>query len=264
MRSARLSLAALIGVTCAGALGCELIVGGYEVETSGDAPGGAGGGGAAPGGAGGGGAGGDAHCAGLPVLRSWSFEGGDALDGLEPRGTLGGEAEAGRLVFDYAGKAPGPGGRVFDFPPGTARASACARARWDDVFPSQTLLLTALELTWTGGEYCGFFLSVTSVGAIQLFAIATVDGDQVALADVQGGVVPAAGWHDLELLVDPVSGEVTGRIGESTVALAYAAEGFDQCPGDPALARLTVGSALSAPGAVRLELDHLRVGRSIN
>ena len=260
MRADGFALAALLGVIGGGLSGCELVVSGYAVEASA--------GGAHQGGegmeGGGPGSGGAATCTGLPNIGAWDFEGADALDGLEPLGALGGTVHDGVLVFEYAGQTPGPGGRTFAFPPGTTRASVCAEARWDDVFDSQTLLLAALELTWTGGEYCGFFLALTTAGALQLFAIATIDGDQVAIADEQGSVVPAASWQHIELFVDPVGGQVTARIGASMVALDYAAEGFNQCPADPANVRLTVGSALSAPGTVVLELDDLRVGRSAN
>ncbi|MEQ9318935.1 MAG: hypothetical protein RIF41_07225 [Polyangiaceae bacterium] len=239
--------------------GCELVVGGYAVGE-----GGAGGsaGGVPDGGGGGIGGGSPASCAGLPVLREWSFEEPDPLVDLVPLGTLGGEVQAGQLVFDYGGATPGPGGRTFALPAGSTRASVCLAAQWDQVFDSQTMLLSSLEHTWTSGEYCGFFLALTNAGSVQLFAIATVNGTQVALADEQGSLVPAGTPQTVELLVDPSAGVATGRIGQAETSVHWLEDGFDQCPATPSNVVMTIGSDLAAPGEAVLALDDLVTARS--
>lgn len=257
-------LALLVGAT-SGAWGCELVTGGYGVAEGGAGGAGTGTGTSTGGGASGGSGGTSAEgCVGLPELRRWDFEGPDALDGLMALGALGGEAQGGQLVFDYAGATPGPGGRRFMLPAGTSRASVCLQAQWDSVFASQTMLLSSLELTWTSGEYCGFFLALTNAGALQLFAIATVGGNQVGLADEQGSLVAAGTWQSAELFVDPLAGAASARLGQAEVSVDWAGAGFDQCPAEPSNVTLTVGSDLSAPGDVVLTLDDLVLARAID
>jgi hypothetical protein len=249
-RRAPSSIAAALVWLCGG---CELVVGSYEVQGGGPTAA-AGGSTSTAVGAGG--------CGDLEVVGSWSFDGADPLEGLEPLGTPAnsGEVLDGMLRFDFSQAQPGEAGRGYDLAPGATGASICSRARFDAVFSRGSLLISGVELFWSANVYCGFFLGVTNGGALQLFAIATQDGGPVDAEDLQGAIVAAGRWLDAELVID--GAQVRASLGGAELTLDLGAGGLEGCGSGPANGIARVAGQILAAEPVLLDVDDLFIGRA--